>query len=122
MACAIHRASPSRASFAGDRGGKLNSRACGRTIMKMMKWALLGGAALAVTATSARADDLAALKAQIEALQSRVTQLEAQPEAAMPSGYSLMTLRSGQVDIDQTGIRPADRIAEDSGFTISVMP
>jgi hypothetical protein len=90
--------------------------------MKMMKWALLGGAALAVTATSARADDLAALKAQIEALQSRVTQLEAQPQAAMPSGYSLMTLRSGMADIDQSGIRPADRIAEDSGFTISVLP
>jgi hypothetical protein len=90
--------------------------------MKMMKWALLGGAALAVTATSARADDLAALKAQIEALQSRVTQLEAQPQAAMPSGYSLMTLRSGQADIDESSIRPADRIADESGFTISVMP
>jgi PBP1b-binding outer membrane lipoprotein LpoB len=90
--------------------------------MKMMKWALLGGAALAVTATSARADDLAALKAQIEALQSRVTQLEAQPEAAMPSGYSLMTLRSGQIDFDQSGMRAADRISEESGFTISVMP
>ena len=90
--------------------------------MKMMKWALLGGAALAVTATSARADDLAALKAQIEALQSRVTQLEAQPEAAMPSGYSLLGLRAGQIDMDQSSIRPADRIAEESGFTISVMP
>lgn len=90
--------------------------------MKMMKWALLGGAALAVTATSARADDLAALKAQIEALQSRVTQLEAQPEAAMPSGYSLLSLRAGQIDLDQSSIRPADRIAEESGFTISVMP
>jgi hypothetical protein len=40
--------------------------------MKMMKWALLGGAAVAVTATAARADDLSALKAQIEQLQSRV--------------------------------------------------
>jgi hypothetical protein len=90
--------------------------------MKMMKWALLGGAALAVTATSARADDLAALKAQIEALQSRVTQLEAQPQAAMPSGYSLLSIRSGQADIDESGIRPADRIADESGFTISVLP
>jgi hypothetical protein len=90
--------------------------------MKMMKWALLGGAALAVTATSARADDLAALKAQIEALQSRVTQLEAQPQASMPSGYSLMSLRSGMTDVDQSGIRPADRVDEDSGVTISVLP
>jgi hypothetical protein len=90
--------------------------------MKMMKWALLGGAALAVTATSARADDLAALKAQIEALQSRVTQLEAQPQASMPSGYSLLSIHSGMTDVDQSGIRPADRVDEDSGVTISVLP
>ena len=45
--------------------------------MKMMKWALLGGAAFAVTATAAQADDLSALKAEIEALQTRVSQLEA---------------------------------------------
>ena len=90
--------------------------------MKMMKWALLGGAALAVTATSARADDLAALKAQIEALQSRVTQLEAQPQASLPSGYSLLSIRSGMSDVDQSGIRPADRYREDSGFTLSVLP
>jgi len=91
--------------------------------MKMMKWALLGGAALAVTATAARADDLSALKAQIEALQNRVSQLEAQPQAAMPSGYSLMALRDGQGVYD--GILPernGDRVREESGFTISVMP
>ena len=33
--------------------------------MKMIKMALLGGAALAVTAASAQADELADLKAQI---------------------------------------------------------
>ena len=33
--------------------------------MKMIKMALLGGAAMAVTAASAQADDLEALKAQI---------------------------------------------------------
>jgi hypothetical protein len=33
-----------------------------------------------------------------------------------------MTLRSGQIDFDQSGMRSADRIAEESGFTISVMP
>jgi hypothetical protein len=91
--------------------------------MKMMKWALLGGAALAVTATAARADDLSALKAQIEALQNRVTQLEAQPQASMPSGYSLMALRDGQGTFE--GIvseRYGDRVREDQGFTLSVVP
>ncbi len=91
--------------------------------MKMMKWALLGGAALAVTATAAQADDLAALKAQIEALQSRVSQLEAQPQASMPSGYSLMSIRDGQGTFE--GVLPernADMIREESGFTLSVLP
>src|SRR6476620_7523437 len=114
---------PSNASFVGDRGAALNTPRSGRNIMKMMKWALLGGAALAVTATAARADDLSALKAQIEALQNRVSQLEAQPQAAMPSGYSLMALRDGQGVYD--GILPernGDRVREESGFTISVMP
>ena len=91
--------------------------------MKMMKWALLGGAAMAVTATAARADDLSALKAQIETLQTRVSQLEAQPQAAMPSGYSLMSIRGGQGTFE--GIVPeryGDRVRDDSGFTISVLP
>src|SRR5690242_21634056 len=63
--------------------------------MKMMKWALLGGAAFAVMSTSAQADELTALKAQLEALQARVTQLEAQPATSMPSGYSLLSMRDG---------------------------
>jgi hypothetical protein len=91
--------------------------------MKTMKWALLGGAALAVTATAARADDLSALKAQIEALQTRVSQLEAQPQASMPSGYSLLTFRDGQGTYQ--GVLPernADQVREDSGFTLSILP
>lgn len=91
--------------------------------MKMMKWALLGGAAVAVTATAARADDLSALKAQIEQLQSRVSQLEAQPQASMPSGYSLLSIRDGQGTYE--GVLPeryADRVREESGFTLSVVP
>ncbi len=85
--------------------------------MKMMKWALLGGAALAVTATAARADDLADLKAQIEALQNRVTQLEAQPQASMPSGYSLMAIRGGQGTFEgATQERYADQIREEFGL------
>jgi hypothetical protein len=91
--------------------------------MKMMKWALLGGAALAVTATAARADDLTQLKAQIEALQSRVSQLEAQPQSSMPSGYSLLALRDGQGTFE--GLPPqayGDRDREDQGITLSVVP
>jgi hypothetical protein len=91
--------------------------------MNMLKWALMGSAALAVTATAARADDLSALKAQIETLQSRVTQLEAQPQASMPSGYSLLSIRDGQGTFQ--GVLPeraADRVREESGFTLSVVP
>ena len=87
------------------------------------KWLLLAGAAMAVTATAARADDLSALKAQIEALQSRVSQLEAQPQASMPSGYSLMSIRDGQGTYE--GVLPernADMVRDSSGFTLSVLP
>lgn len=65
--------------------------------MKMLKLALLGGAALAVTAAGARADDLGALKAEIEALNARVAQLETAP--AVPAGYQLMSLSSGAATV-----------------------
>jgi len=58
--------------------------------MKVMKLALLGTAALAAVSVSARADDLSDLKAQIEALNSRISQLEAAP--AVPAGYQLLTV------------------------------
>jgi hypothetical protein len=89
--------------------------------MKMMKWALLGGAAFAVMSTSAQADELEALKAQIEALQSRVTQLEAQPATSMPSGYSLLSMRDGgQAGIVAEPMR--NRIDPNAGVTFSVLP
>jgi len=89
--------------------------------MKMMKWALLGGAAFAVMATSAQADELTALKAQLEALQARVTQLEAQPATSMPSGYSLLSMRDGSQEA-VVAERQADRLDPNSGVTFSVMP
>jgi hypothetical protein len=58
--------------------------------MKFMKLALLGTAALAAVSVTARADDLADLKAQIEALKADVANLQAAP--AVPAGYSLMTV------------------------------
>ncbi|WP_119389758.1 hypothetical protein [Taklimakanibacter lacteus] len=91
--------------------------------MKITKWALLSGAAMLVATTAARADDLSALKAEIEALQTRVSQLETQPQASMPSGYSLLSIRDGQGTYE--GILPeraADRVQENSGFTLSVLP
>jgi hypothetical protein len=65
--------------------------------MKMIKMALLGGAALAVTTAAARADDLSALKAQIESLNARVAQMEAAP--AVPAGYSLLTVSEGDATV-----------------------
>jgi hypothetical protein len=58
--------------------------------MKVVKLALLGTAALAAVSVSARAEDLSALKAQIEALNGRISQLEAAP--AVPAGYQLLTV------------------------------
>ncbi len=57
--------------------------------MKVMKLALLGTAALAAASLGANANDLSDLKAQIEALNSRIATLEAAP--SVPAGYNLMT-------------------------------
>lgn len=89
--------------------------------MKMMKWALLGGAAFAVMATSAQADELTALKAQLDALQARVTELEAQPATSMPSGYSLLSMRDGSAPAPVPESR-RDYIDPSSGVTFSVLP
>jgi len=89
--------------------------------MKMMKWALLGGAAFAVMSTSAQADELTALKAQLETLQARVSQLEAQPAASMPSGFSLLSIRDGS-NGTVVAERQSDRTDPNSGITLSVLP
>ena len=62
--------------------------------MKTMKVALLATAAIAAVSVSARADDTAALKAELEALNARVAQLESAP--AVPTGYSLLTITDSQ--------------------------
>ena len=63
--------------------------------MKMIKMALLGGAAMAVTAASAQADDLEALKAQIDALNTRVAAMETVP--SVPAGYQLIAISEGEL-------------------------
>lgn len=61
------------------------------TNLKWLRQALLGGAALSVLATGAQADELTALKAQLEALQSRVNQLETTAAApALPAGVNCL--------------------------------
>ncbi len=91
--------------------------------MRKRTWVLLVGAATAAMATVARADDLSAFIAQIEALQNQVSHLESQPQASMPSGYSLLSVRDGQGVYE--GVLPeraADMVREDSGYTLSILP
>jgi hypothetical protein len=89
--------------------------------MKMIRLALLGGAALAVTSAGAYADDLSALKAEIEALNSRVAQLEATP--SVPAGYQLVTVSKGD-RISAPGVWETDStVRNDKDVTvISVLP
>ncbi len=58
--------------------------------MNVLKLALLGTAAVAAVSVSARADDLSDLKAQIEALNGRISQLESTP--SVPAGYQLLSV------------------------------
>lgn len=89
--------------------------------MKMMKLALLGGAALAVSAAAAQADDLGALKAEIEALNARVAQLEATP--SVPSGFMLMTVNTGDAyAVPGLGSSDRDRVNNKTATVISVLP
>jgi hypothetical protein len=74
--------------------------------MKMMKTALLATAAIAAVASSANANELADLKAQIEALNARVAQVESAP--AVPAGYQLVAITKGEalqfgLDSDEKG-------------------
>ncbi len=86
--------------------------------MKVMKLALLGTAALAAASLSANANDLSDLKAQIEALNSRIATLEAAP--SVPAGYSLMTMSKApaivapSLDVDPAYLANAQ--------TISILP
>jgi Porin subfamily len=93
------------------------------TNLKWLRQALLGGAALSVLATGAQADELTALKAQLEALQSRVNQLETQPAPALPAGTKLLTVHRGPGSYNQLRYeRPADRVQDHQGYTIAVTP
>jgi opacity protein-like surface antigen len=77
-------------------------------------------------ASGAQADELSDLKAQLEALQSRVDQIEQQPaQAALPEGVSLLTLNRGSADLPNYGTQAGREKYEkpsDRGFTIAVTP
>ncbi len=88
--------------------------------MKMIKMALLGGAALAVTAAGAQADELADLKAQIESLNARMAQMEAAP--SVPAGYSLLTLGEAQATVVPGFTRQEQSSFDGQVNTISVLP
>jgi hypothetical protein len=68
--------------------------------MNAVKIALLGTAALAAVSVSARADDLSDLKAQIEALNGRISQLESTP--SIPAGFQLLTVSQSDAIIVPT--------------------
>jgi hypothetical protein len=92
--------------------------------MKMIKLALLAGSAVAVSAAAAHADDLDALKAQIETLNARVAAMEAAP--AVPAGYQLIAISEGDrvntpgLDLSWTGRQLAGY--GDKATYISVLP
>lgn len=90
--------------------------------MKSIKMALLGGAALAVTAAGAQADDLEALKAQIEELNSRVAAMEVAP--SVPAGYQLLTISESELkQVPGNAMSPRDRADLGPKATvISVLP
>jgi hypothetical protein len=94
---------------------------------KWLRRALLGSVALGAMATGAQADDLTALKAQLEALQSRVNQLESTGPAASagaPEGASYISFRRGSdLGWDMSNLVPAnERLMDDRGFTVAITP
>ncbi|MFZ5673603.1 MAG: hypothetical protein ACOZAM_11635 [Pseudomonadota bacterium] len=91
--------------------------------MKAITSMLLAGTAIALGTAGGRADDLTALEAELQALQTRVSDLEAQPRASLRSGYDLLAIRDGQADFGRFQPRSRDdEVPEDAGFTISVLP
>ena len=94
------------------------------TNTKWLRRALLGGAALGVMATGVQADELAALKAQLEALQTRVNTLESQPAPAAPAGANYITFERGQGSLANWGNDLKDRAGNnaDTGFTVAITP
>ena len=86
--------------------------------MNVLKLALLGTAAVAAVSVSARADDLSDMKAQIEALNSRIASLESTP--AVPAGYSLLSV--SEVDAIIVPSIEADKDYGKKATNIGILP
>jgi len=90
--------------------------------MKTMKMALLAGAAVAVSAAAAHADELSDLKAQVESLNARMAAMETAP--SVPTGYQLLAISKGEAS-QVPGLTESAReqFSEGKNATIiSVMP
>ena len=91
-----------------------------------LRGVLLGGAALAAMTSAVQADELAALKAQLEALQSKVDVLEHAPSPGpqAPAGASLITVERGSrmKFVAPTQARDRGNFNDDAGFTIAITP
>ncbi len=87
------------------------------------KSVLLAGCALGAVAATAQADELSALKAQLEDLQSRVNSIQsAGPviSAGVPEGAGYMTLRRGSLETNDGPVN--HNFEEDRGFTVAITP
>ena len=82
--------------------------------------ALAGGVALSVMVSTAQADELSDLKAQLLALQERVDALASHPnQAPVAPGVSLITFHRGQGDLADFG---PTSTPDDRGFTVAITP
>lgn len=98
-------------------------RVSGKSVVASL---LLGSAsALAMGSSLVEADELSALKAQLEALQARVDQLSLRPEPPrLPEGASWFTVGRGS-DLDESFAHLTsrrDEMPSERGFTIAVTP
>jgi hypothetical protein len=96
--------------------------------MKMMKVALLGGAALAVTSAGAFADDLSNLKSSMESMPVIATPVADAPEGATITwgGYVRQALTYNSDDVDFTttsinanGVHVTNTVRGDEGFDLA---
>ena len=91
-----------------------------------LRGALLGGAAVLAMTSAAQADELAALKGQLESLQSRIAGLEPAPAptSRAPAGANLLRFErgSGMAFVAPTPARDRANVNDDAGFTIAITP
>jgi hypothetical protein len=84
--------------------------------------ALLATAAASMLSTAASADELATLKAQLEALQSRVNTIESAPAAPSNAGYLSYERGFGGNSVDRASVQDAALTNTDAGYTIAITP